>query len=424
MNVLHDGSGSPVSGFELFRRPGMQSVLILAEIALAMMLFVGGGLLMRSFVRLSHVSLGYDVTDVVTFQTVLPQRRYSPVQYVAAAEDITARLQSAPVLHSAGYASFLPMVPGRAPTSLRTTPKPPDVALPPFGPPTPDRPLLIPVSRDFLNTVGIHLIAGRGFAETDRAGQPRVMLVNQTIARSGLLGEHPLGTHVYIGGGSDPIEIVGIVEDIRQFGLDKDPIAQVFVDFRQFPPSPIALSLGRFPLSYAVRAADRPSAVIASIRALVRQVEPEATVDDIATLQQLVSDSISRPRLYASLLGIFAASAVTLAAVGIYGVMAYSVARRTREIGIRMALGAARADVLRLVLGQTLVLTVAGITLGLAGAAALTRYLAGLLFGLTPLDATTFLAVALVFSAIATGAALVPARRATNVDPLLALRYE
>jgi putative ABC transport system permease protein len=238
------------------------------------------------------------------------------------------------------------------------------------------------------------------------------------------MGEKPLGTHVYVGGGTDPVEIVGIVEDTRQIGLDKNPVAQVFVDFRQFPPSPIALSLGRYPLSYVVRASDRQSAVITSVRAMVRQVEPEATVDDIATLQQLRSDSISRPRFYAVLLGIFAAVAVTLAAVGIYGVMAYSVTRRTREIGIRMALGAARADVLRLVLGQTLALTALGITLGLAGAAAFTRYLAGLLFGLTPLDPTTFIAVALVFSVVATCAALVPARRATNVDPLIALRYE
>jgi putative ABC transport system permease protein len=424
MNVLHDGSGSPMSGFEMFRRPRMQSLLIVAEIAMAMMLFVGGGLLMRSFVRLSTVDPGYDLPDVVTFQVVVPQRRYSPVQYVTVAEDISARLQSSAVLRSAGYATFLPMVPGRAPTSLRTTPGSPEQSPPPLRPPSPDRPLLTAVSRDFLSAAGIHLMAGRGFTETDGAGQPRVMLINQTIARSGLLGEHPLGTHMYIGGGSDPIEIVGIVEDIRQFGLDKDPIAQVFVDFRQFPPSPIALSLGRFPLWYAVRTDDRRSAVIASIRAMVRQVEPEATVDDIATLQQLVSDSISRPRLYAVLLGIFAAVAVTLAAVGLYGVMAYSVTRRTREIGIRMALGAARADVLRLVLGQTLVLTGVGITLGLFGAGVFTRYLAGLLFGLTPLDPTTFIAVALVFGAVATSAALVPARRATNVDPLIALRYE
>jgi putative ABC transport system permease protein len=280
------------------------------------------------------------------------------------------------------------------------------------------------VSRDFLSAAGIHLIAGRGFTATDGAGQQRVMLVNQTVARSGFLGENPLGTHVYTAGSTQPIEIVGIVEDIRQFGLDGDPVAQVFVDFRQFPPSAISLSLGRLPLSYVVRTGDRSSAVIASIRAMVRQVEPDATVDDIATMQQLVSDSISRPRFYAVLLGVFAVVAVTLAAVGIYGVMAYSVTRRTREIGIRMALGAARADVLSLVLGQTLGLTVIGITLGLAGAAAFTRYLAGMLFGLTPLDPTTFMAVALVFGAVAICAALVPARRATNVDPLIALRYE
>jgi len=249
------------------------------------------------------------------------------------------------------------------------------------------------------------------------------MLISQNIARSGFLGANPIGSHVYAGG-PDPIEVVGIVEDIRQFGLDKDPIAQAFVDFRQFPPPPLAMSLGRFPLWFAVRTGDRPDAAIASIRAIVRQVEPDATVDDIATLQQLVSDSISRPRFYAVLLGVFAVVAVTLAAIGLYGVIAYSVARRTREIGIRMALGAARRDVLSLVLGQTLALTVAGIMLGLAGAAALTRYLAGMLFGVTPLDPTTFAAVAVIFGAVAICAALIPARRATNVDPLIALRYE
>jgi putative ABC transport system permease protein len=422
LNLLHDGSSSPTAGFDVFRRPRLQGLLIVAEIATAVMLFVGGGLLMRSFVKLWSVDPGYDLADVVTFQVVLPQRRYDPAQYVTVAEQISARLQSTPVLRSAGYASFLPMAKGRAPTSLRTTPDPPTQPPPPLGP-SPDRPVLIPVSRDFLSAVGIHLIAGRGFTETDGAGQPRVMIINETVARSGFLGEHPIGTHVYLGG-ADPVEIVGIVEDIRQFGLDTDPSAQVFVDFRQFPPSASALSLGRFSLSYAVRADDRRNAVTASIRAMVRQVEPDATVDDIATMQQLVSDSISRPRFYAVLMGFFATVAVILAAVGIYGVTAYSITRRTREIGIRMALGAARSDVLSLVLGQTLALTVGGITLGLVGAVVFTRYLAGLLFGLTPLDPTTFVAVALVFGAVAISAALVPGRRATKVDPLVALRYE
>jgi len=387
------------------------------------MLFVGGGLLMRSFARLASVDPGYDLKEVVTFQVVLPQRRYPPGQFVNVAESIAARLQSAPALHAAGYAMVLPMMRGWALTTLRTTRDPPPQSQPPPMESRPDRPMMISVSRDFLSAAGIHLMAGRGLAETDRPGQPRVMLISQNIARSGFLGANPIGSHVYAGG-PDPIEVVGIVEDIRQFGLDKDPIAQAFVDFRQFPPPPLAMSLGRFPLWFAVRTGDRPDAAIASIRAIVRQVEPDATVDDIATLQQLVSDSISRPRFYAVLLGVFAVVAVTLAAIGLYGVIAYSVARRTREIGIRMALGAARADVLSLVLGQTLALTVAGIVLGLAGAAALTRYLAGMLFGVTPLDPTTFAAVAVIFGAVAICAALMPARRATNVDPLIALRYE
>ncbi len=200
-NMLHDGSGSPISGFEVFRRARMQSLLVVGETAMAMMLFVGGGLLIRSFVRLSNVDPGYDLKEVVSFQVALPQRRYSPVQFVTVAEAIGARLPSVPVLHAAGYATSLPMVKGRAPTALATTPDP-HRPPPPLGPPTPDRPLLTPVSRNFLSAVGIHLVAGRGFTETDGAGQPRVMLINQTVARSSFLGDNPLGTHVYVGGGT------------------------------------------------------------------------------------------------------------------------------------------------------------------------------------------------------------------------------
>jgi hypothetical protein len=252
------------------------------------------------------------------------------------------------------------------------------------------------------------------------------MLINQTLARSGFLGEHPIGRQIYALGRA-PWEIVGIVSDVRQFDLDQDPDPQIFIDYRQEPPPPAPLpaQAGPPPAPYfAVRTGDDPLAVAASMRSIVRELEPQATLDNIATMEQLVSNSIARPRLYAVLLGVFAGVAVALTTIGIYGVMAYSVAQRIREIGIRMALGAQRGDVMRLVLGQSLVLTAFGIAAGIAGAFAVTRYLQQMLFGLTPLDPATFVTVALTFGVIAALAAFVPARRATRVDPLVALRCE
>ena len=398
----------------------MQSVLVIAQIAMALTLFIGGALLVRSFTKLSNVDPGYDLTDVLTFQVTFPKGRYSAPQYTSLAEEIAARLQSARGLGSAGYTLFLPIVSGRAGQPLRTTREPP-AQPPPLSAASPERPLLAAVSRDFLNVLGIHLIAGRGFGDNDRAGQPPVMVIDRTVARSGFLGENPIGTHVY-GFGPAPIEVIGVVENIRQLGLDQEPIAQVFVDLRQFPPVPRLVESSP-PLYYAVRTQTGANSM-AGIRSIVRQLDRHATVDNVATMNELVSSSIARPRLYAVLLGMFATVAVLLAAIGIYGVMTYSVARRTHEIGIRMALGAARADVIGLVVRQSLTLTAVGIALGLAGAAAVTRYLGGLLFGLTPLDPTTFIGVALTFAFVATLAASVPASRAARVDPLVALRYE
>ena len=218
--------------------------------------------------------------------------------------------------------------------------------------------------------------------------------------------------------GREPWEIVGIVEDVRQFGLDREPSPQVFFDFRQMP------GLSTNGLYLTVRTDGPPGALTAGVRAIVRQLDPASTVDGVATMEQLVANSMSRPRLYAVLLGIFSAVAVALAVVGIYGLLAYAGVQRAREIGVRMALGATRLQILRLLLGQGMRLTAVGIALGVLGAAAVTRYLETMLFGLTPLDPITFIAVSAIFAAIATFAAVVPARRAANVDPLIALRCE
>jgi putative ABC transport system permease protein len=284
----------------------------------------------------------------------------------------------------------------------------------------PDLPDTRFVSRDFISAMGIPLVAGRTFGPHDRAGQSQVMLINRTLARSGLLGDVPLGKRFYAYGPA-PWEVVGVVEDVRQFGPTENAQPQIFIDFRQIPDSEMLAGVG---LYFAIRTDGQSTSVASSVRSMVRQLDRQLLIENVAPMELLVWNSIAQPRLYATLLAIFAGVAVVLAAIGIYGVMAHSVTERTREIGIRMALGAEHARVMRLVLGQSLVLTVAGIVLGLAGAAGLTRYFERLLFGLTPLDPTTFAAVALLFGAVATLAAFIPARRATKVSPLVALRGE
>jgi putative ABC transport system permease protein len=272
--------------------------------------------------------------------------------------------------------------------------------------------------------MGIRVIAGRSFETSDDAGRPRVVVINEKLARHEFGDRSPVGTSVYVG--STPVlwRIVGVVQDVRQQGLDREPRPQVFADMRQWP-SGVTGGVPIFPVGayYSVRTTN-PASVIANTRAIVKQQEPGAAIENIATMEQIVSNSVTVPRMYAVLLGIFAGVALTLAAAGIYGVVAYSVTQRTREIGIRMALGARRSQVLALVLRQSLVLVGLALVLGLAGAAAGTRYLEGLLFGLTPLGPPTFADVAIALALVAAAAAYIPARRATLVDPLEALRRE
>ena len=315
------------------------------------------------------------------------------------------------------------MARARSLVPLRTTPGLPAEAAPPPAPPgavnPPEWPDTRHVSHDYLDVMGIDVVAGRGFDEGDGAGR-QVLLINETLERSGLLGPDPVGRQVYALG-ILPWEVVGVIEDVHQSGLDHEPGPQVFMDLRQLPDA--ASLTGAMYFVVRVGEAD-PSSLIPAIRRIVRQLDAGAAVDDVATMDRLLANSIARPRLYAVLLAVFSALAIGLAAVGIYGVVAYAATRRTREIGIRIALGARRAEVIRLMLVQSAAFIVLGVVLGLAGSAAVMPYLRGLLFGLAPLDARTFVSASVALAGIAALASYLPARRAARVDPLSAIRYE
>jgi putative ABC transport system permease protein len=396
---LRDGAGSPRA----------RRVLVSAELAMAMMLLVGGGLLVHSFIRLSNVDPGYDPTNVVWLQAFLPRERPAS-QVTAFAEGMVERLGVLPGVIGVGYAPQLPTGNLLRETSLRTTPGPP--ARPPD-----ERTDARVVSQDFLTVLGVRVVAGRGFDERDGEGQPRVMLINETLARSPELEGSPIGKRFYTLG-EQPWEIIGVVEDIHQFGPDRDPGRQVFIDFRQAPTS------GRNGLFIAVRTDGTLAGLVSNARSIARSLDPLATLDSVATMEQLLSNASSRPRFYAVWFGMFAVMAVSIAVIGLYGLMSYAVAQRTREVGIRVALGAQRHEVMGLVLKDSIVMTVVSVALGVAGAAAFARYLEGMLFAVTPLDPATFAAVAVLFVSVALIASYVPARRATRVDPLVALRTE
>jgi putative ABC transport system permease protein len=405
-DALRDATSA--AGFGIRRGRAMQSGLVVAEIALAVPLFVGGALLIRSFMNLAAVDPGYDVSHVLTFQIAARGDKYTAAQIKLFADDVVARIRSVPQVTAAGYARQLPMVQLIDSLQLRTSLEPQADGAPPTGGDSRF------VSDGYLQAIGARLAAGRWPAG------PREIVVNRTLASHAFEHGAALGRIVYMGTSPIPREIVGVVEDQKLLGLDRQAAPQFFADLGAWS-GPNLLPLGPY---YAVRTRGDPGTAIASIRTIVSEIDREAPIYNVATLEQIVANSVTVPRMYAVLVGIFAAVAVALAAIGIYGVMAYSVAQRTREIGIRMALGAPRGGVVALVLWQGGVLTLAGLVLGTAGAVATTKYLEGLLFGVTPLDPSTFAIVTAAFASVATAAAYAPARRAARVDPAVALRRE
>ena len=387
-----------------------RSAFVIVEVALALVLLVGAGLLLRSFVRLLDRSPGFDASRTITMRITLPQTRYGgDGQRAQFLDRFFQQVDALPGVQASGAISFLPLTGLGAATSMQIVGQP----VPPQGqePVTDVR----VITHGYLKTMGVPLLKGRLFNEHDASDARGRVVINETMALKHWPGEDPIGKRVRIAWDSLEDEVIGVVGDVRHAGLDGEIRPMTYWPYARNPYGTMTVT---------VRTAGDPNRIVTSISGLVRQLDPELALANVKTMDEVVSDSVAQRRLTMSLLTIFAGAALLLAAVGIYGVIAYSVTERTQEIGIRMALGAQRGAVLRMVMTQALVLAVTGIAVGGGGALLLTRLMEGLLFEVTPADPLTFGVVSGILAAVALLASYVPGRRATQVDPVIALRAE
>lgn len=389
------------------RQQRLRAALVAGEVALAVVLLVGAGLLLRTFSRLLDVKLGFQTENVLTMRTLIlgePARRSNLV------ESILDRVETLPGVLAVGTIQFLPLGghTNNGPFHFIGRPLPAD--------PMSMESDVSTVSRGYFLALGIPVLRGRPFGRPDGIDSPRVALVNQTFVNKYCPNEDPIGQRI-IGDWANPkpTEIVGVVGDIRHNGLTAEPRPTVFLAQAQVPGYITYL---------VVRTGAEPQTLAAAIRREIQQVDPNQPMTAVQTMDRYVSASLARPKLYAVLLGTFASLAVLLAAIGLYGLMAYSVSRRTHEIGIRMALGAQPRDVLRSTLGEGARLALAGLALGVVCAIALSHFVSNLLYGVSAGDPLTYAGVAALLGAVASIAAFLPARRASKVDPMVALRYE
>ena len=396
------------------RRNRMRGLLVVAEVALSLVLLVAAGLMFRSFLRLQSVNAGFDPRPVLTLRLNPSGTNFrQDEQYVAYYRSILERIRSLPGVESAGAINTLPL--SKGPTlGFRVEGRPP---LPIDQWPTAN---YRNVAGDYFAAMSIPVLQGRAFDEGDNASARLVVLVNQAAAEGYFAGENPVGKRVNFGGNdanNQPIwfEIVGVVANVRSLELNTAPTPEIYT-------SGLQDAFGS--MSVVIRSATEPSGLSAAVRQEAQEVDRAQPVSDVSTMEKIVSESISQPRLNFTLLVIFGGIALVLSAAGIYGVIAYSVSQQFQEIGIRMALGADAGDILRMVTGLGIKLALVGVTLGFCGAWALTRLLETQLFSVSPTDPVTFVAVGLLLMLVAMVACLIPARRATKVDPMVALRYE
>ena len=395
------------TGSEGARRNRSRSLLVVLESAVAVMLLVGAGLLIKSLVRLQHTNPGFEASNVLTMRIDLPQNKYAAPEALANFwEQFQAHVAALPGVESVGLISELPL-----------SGQPNDMPYTVEGRPTGAANQAFDddfrrVNQDYFRTLRIPFLRGRNFTPQEVHDEAKLLIISESLASQTFPNEEPLGRRLIMGLGNQPFEIIGVVGDIRHRSLELTPLPAMYMP---------AFESG---LNVVIRTRSDVQGLAASVRRELSLIDPDQPVARVRTMDQWLGLAVAAPRYRTGLFGLFAGLALVLAIVGIYGVMSYSVGQRTHEIGVRMALGARRTDVLRLVLRQGMSLVTIGVAIGLAGAFALTRVIASLLYDVGTKDPSTFLIVALVLGAVAFVACYVPAWRATKVDPLVALRYE
>jgi len=402
----------------------VRSALVVSEIAIALVLLAGAGLLLRTFIGLEGVNPGFESKNALTFQVALSTRNYSDATRIRGFfRDLLTEVRNIPGVTAAATTTLLPLSGDDSETQffINGKPRPPISQLP--------NAMFYITSPWYSDAMHIPLLRGRYFTPQDNEKAPFVAVVDQNMQRLYFDGEDPVGRRITLQGGSDvslEMEIVGVVGHVKQENLDTESgsaiLPQLYMPFDQIPDKFLESGIGE--LNIVTRTASEPTSYVSAIKERVRGVDKDVPVYNISSIEQVVGSSIAQQRFTLLLLGSFALLALILASVGIYGVMAYSVTQRTHEIGIRMALGAGRPKILRIVVGGGFRLALVGVGVGLAGSILLTRFISGMLYGVTAHDPLTLGAVALLLTLVALAASYLPAMKAMRVDPMIALRYE
>jgi len=407
LDTLKEGGRTSAAGRHRFLK-----VLVVGETAISLVLLAGAGLLLKSFVRILEVKPGFDPAGVLTMRVALPMQKYTkPEQWRAFYAKLVERVQSLPGVEAAGAVNILPLS-GESESGTVTV----ETRAVPADQTTPEADLR-PATPGFFKALRIPLIRGRYLDERDSESSPRVAVIDATLAQTYWPNEDPIGKRLKVGTQSAApwMTVVGVVGHVRYRTLTAPSRVEVYWPEAQDPYPGMGL---------AIRASGDPASLAAAIQKAAQEIDPDQPVYHVATMQELMADSVASHRLAMMLLAVFAGLAVLLAAVGTYGVLGYSVAQRTHEIGIRMALGAGRAGVVRMVTGEGLTLASIGVVIGIAGALGLTRLITSMLFSVRPADPLTFVSASVLLVAVALLSSYIPARRAAKVDPIVALRYE
>ncbi|MBZ5604262.1 MAG: ABC transporter permease, partial [Acidobacteriia bacterium] len=409
--VLKQGGRSGVGG----RSAGVRDVLVVLEVAAALVLLIGAGLMIQTLAKLRAVDVGFRSDHLLAVRTVLPRPRYDDAQKrLAFFSRVLEGVRALPGVESASYTSLVPFESIGNTNGFLIEGRPPDT---PNGP-SQDA-LLRGGTPEYLKTLGAKLLEGRYYSDTDGPSAPKVIVVNETLARRYFPGESAIGHRISFGFQQPQwLTIIGVVRDVQERGYAIEMKPGVYLNYPQTP------DIWATPERLVIRTKTDALALAGSVRAAIASVDPEEPVSSVETMDQIIDENVADRQQQMTLLGAFAGLALLLASVGLYGVLSYAVTQRSREIGLRMALGASAANVVRLVVGRGLALTGTGLAIGLAAAWAATRLMSKLLYGVAPTDAATYAEVAALLAFIGLAACWIPARRASRVDPITVLREE